>query len=210
MPLPKPDDAKLLLVEDADDEHVICHLYQRAGNAVDFSVNAKGGIQEVIQSIRNEALVSGRISLGVVVDANDKLEARWQEIRNQFISVGIRLPPHPTADGTVVKPELARSGLPKVGVWLMPDNSSDGELEDFLSGLVPPDDPIWPLARTYIYDAFEQLVPRQPKRSKAEVHAWLAGKNSGLPMGLSVRMGLFDDGAPTAQAFLVWLREVFG
>lgn len=196
----------MLLVEGNDDEHVICHLYQRAGYDVDFGVTAAGSVQQVIQSIRTQALVPDRMSLGVVVDANDEGTARWQEISNQFGSVGIQLPPQSAAGGTVVQ---AQSGLPRVGVWLMPDNSSGGELEDFLSGLVPSGDPIWPLAQSYVGDAFELLPEDRPKRSKAEVHAWLAGKNGGLPMGLSISMGLFDPGDPTAQSFLTWLQRVF-
>ena len=105
----------------------------------------------------------------------------------------------------------ASSGFPRVGIWLMPDNSSGGELEDFLSGLVPSGDTIWPLAQGYVDDAFKQVLPRErPKKPKAEIHAWLAGKNGGLPMGRSVGMGLFDDDGPTAQTFLAWLRDVFG
>ena len=211
MPLPPSDPEKLLLVEGSDDEHVICHLYHRAGYNVNFGVRAEGSVQQVIQSIRNQVRVSGRMSLGVVVDANDKLDARWQQIMNEFNSVGIQLPPQPTAGGTVVQPQSFRSGLPRVGVWLMPDNSSGGELEDFLSGLVPTGDLIWSLAQTYVGDAFEQIPTQEhPKRLKAEIHAWLAGKNGGLPMGRSVGMGLFDVGDPTAQTFVAWLRKVFG
>lgn len=201
----------MLLVEGSDDEHVICHLYQRAGYDVDFGVRAEGSVQQVIQSIRNQVRVSGRMSLGVVVDANDELEARWQEISKQFNSVGIQLPPQPTAGGMVLQSESAHRGLPLVGVWIMPDNSSGGELEDFLIGLVPSGDLVWPLAQAYVGEAFEHISPgERPKRLKAEIHAWLAGKNGGLPMGLSVGMGLFDVGDPTAQAFVAWLREVFG
>lgn len=206
MPSPPSNREKLLVVEGPDDEHVIWHLYKRAGYHVDFDVEAKGSVEQVVQSIRVEANVSGRRSLGVVVDANDKLAARWRDISNEFSSVGIQLPPHPEASGTVVQ---APSGLPRVGVWLMPDNSSAGELEDFLSGIVPSGDPIWPLAQSYVGDAFKLLPGGRPKRSKAEIHAWLAGKNGGLPMGLSVKTGLFDPGVPTAQTFLAWLQSVF-
>ena len=209
MTVPPSDVERLLLVEGPDDEHVICHLYQRAGFAVDFAVKAKGSVEQVVRNIRNEALAPGRVSLGIVVDANDKLSVRWRDIRNELNRAGIQLPQQPTADGTVIEPPDSR--LPRVGVWLMPDNSAGGELEDLLSGLVPPGDPIWPLARSYVGDVFEQLpVSERPKRAKAEVHAWLAGKNGGLPMGLSVKAGLFNHGGPVAQRFLAWLRNVLG
>ena len=208
MPVPPSEVEKLLLVEGPDDEHVICHLYQRAGLTVDFGVKAKGSVERVVRSIRNEALAPGRTALGIVVDANDKLPIRWQNISDELGRAGISLPSQPMIDGTVV--EQPHSGLPRVGVWLMPDNSNAGELEDLLSGLVPSGDPIWPLAQSYVGDVFEQLPVRErPKRSKAEVHAWLAGKNGGLPMGLSVKAGIFNHGSPVAQRFLAWLRDVF-
>ncbi len=172
-------------------------------------METKNSVEQVIRSIRNEVRAPGRMSLGIVVDANDKLLVRWQEISNQLSSVGIRLPPQPATGGAVVPP--ARSGLPRVGVWLMPDNSSGGEFEDFLSGLVRSGDLVWPLAQAYVGDAFEQLLPpERPKLAKAGVHAWLAAKNGGLPMGLSVKMGFFNQSDPTAQAFLTWLQSVFG
>ena len=92
----------------------------------------------------------------------------------------------------------------------MPDNSSAGELEDFLGGLVPSADVVWPLAQTYVRDVFQRLPAQQrPKQAKAEIHAWLAGKNGGLPMGRSVSMGLFNQSDPAAQTFLIWLQDVF-
>lgn len=208
MPLPPSKVEKLLLVEGSDDGHVTCHLYDRAGHDVDFGVEVKGDVEQVIRSIRNEARVSGRESLGIVVDANDQLLVRWQDISAELNSVGIQLPPQPVAGGAVVQP--AQSGLPRVGVWLMPDNARAGELEDFLSGLVRPGDLVWPLTLSYVDDVHD-VVPQSdlPKRSKSEVHAWLAAKNGGLPMGTSVGMGLFDIADPAAQTFLSWLQAVF-
>lgn len=208
MPVPPSDVEKLLLVEGPDDEHVICHLYQRAGFTVDFGVKAKGSVGQVVRNIRNEALAPGRASLGIVVDANDKLSVRWRDIGNELSRAGIQLPGQPETDGTVIEPPHSR--LPRVGVWLMPDNSTGGELEDLLSRLVPSGDPVWPLAQSYVDEVLDQLPAKeQPKRAKAEVHAWLAGKNGGLPMGLSVKAGLFNHHGPAARAFLDWLQRLF-
>ena len=43
-----------------------------------------------------------------------------------------------------------RPSQPRVGIWLMPDNASTGELEDFVMQLIPEDDSVWPLSKQYI------------------------------------------------------------
>ena len=53
----------------------------------------------------------------------------------------------PDRDGTII---LETEDLPRVGVWLMPDNESAGELEDFVARMIPGDDPVWPLSESYI------------------------------------------------------------
>ena len=42
------------------------------------------------------------------------------------------------------------AGQPSIGVWLMPDNQSTGELEDFVAQMIPPGDPVWPRSEYYI------------------------------------------------------------
>lgn len=206
MPSSPSAPVKLLLVEGSDDKHVIQHLCRSTNPNVSFDVRANGGVDGVIQSIRNEVRVPDRLSLGIVVDANSQLLARWHDIDKELRSVKIYLPQQPVAAGTVVQ----TNGLPRVGVWLMPDNVNAGELEDFLSHLVPPRDVVWPLAQTYVDNAFAQLAANQrPKRAKAQIHAWLAATNGGLPMGLSVKMGLFNSNAGQAPSFLAWLAQVF-
>lgn len=207
MPSP-PAPEKLLLVEGEDDKHVILHLCQRAGLAVGFDIAVKGDVDAVLRSIRNEARSPGRESLGIVVDANNQLAGRWQSISSRFDSVGIRLPSQPSSQGTVVP--SAGSGIPRVGAWLMPDNTHRGELEDFLRKLVPRQDGVWPLARSYVQQARQAMSSqRPPKRAKAEIHAWLAAVTGGMPMGRSVGTGAFNVNYSAAKKLLRWLEDVF-
>lgn len=41
-------------------------------------------------------------------------------------------------------------GQPRVWVYLMPDNASTGELEDFVMQMIPEGDPVWPRFKRYI------------------------------------------------------------
>lgn len=61
----------------------------------------------------------------------------------------------------------------------MPDNREPGELEDFTQRLIPDHDPVWPLARDYVAGIPESNRKFRPgKVSRAEVHAWLATRES--------------------------------
>lgn len=64
-------------------------------------------------------------AVGVVVDANDKgVDNRVEAFQNRY--KGIReLPKH-------VKPGVVIPGKPRIGVWVAPDNKSNGKMDDLL------------------------------------------------------------------------------
>ena len=133
-------------MEGPDDLHVVRHLRQYHHPVPGFDIVEKGGFDELAASIPVEVKVPGRIALGIVVDADEDREARWRSITGRLLSAGIQAPRAIEPSGTIIE------GSPRVGIWLMPDNQSEGELEDFVAGLVPDSDPVWPLATTYIRD----------------------------------------------------------
>lgn len=195
----------MLVVEGADDEHVIRHLCEQSPGELAFDVAQIGGIGNLSAEVEAHAKVVGRSSLGVVVDANADLAARWQSIRDAFGRAQVELPAQPDGQGTVVQSETA--GVPRVGVWLMPDNQNPGELEDFLAQIIPAGDAVWPLARHYVQQV--ESIEELSKPAKARIHAWLAVRTEGGRMGTSIRTGAFDLQQGAAQSFLTWLHRVF-
>ena len=146
-PLSEPTD-RLLLVEGPDDQHVVRHLWERRyRRGVSFQFAPRGGVDGVTESIRDEARVLGRQALGILVDANNDPTTRWQSIFDRLASVGIQAPATPDANGTII---AATDDTPRIGIWLMPDNQSLGELEDFVAEMIPDNDPVWPLSQDYI------------------------------------------------------------
>ncbi len=92
----------------------------------------------------------------------------------------------------------------------MPDNTSTGELEDFVAQMIPEDDAVWPLARQYI-----QGIPKERRRftakkmRKAEVYAWLATRKEPGPMGAAIgKRDLSTDGQ-LCRKFSQWLGRLF-
>ena len=197
--------SRLLLVEGQDDYHVVQHLRKTQPDMPDFDIKDKEGFSKLKASISPEIKVAERTALGILVDANDDFNARWQAISDHLRQANVDPPTHATPTGTVIE------GRPRVGVWLMPDNRSAGELEDFILRLMPAGDAIWPRARRYIDD-----IPAADRKFatgktlRAEIHAWLATRAAPRKMGGAIGAGDLNTTDPPASQFVGWLRQLFG
>ena len=194
----------VLLVEGLDDKHVVRHLSDCQEEMPNICIFDKDGIEGLLEDIGLELRVPGRRALGIVVDANEDVNARWSSVANRLREEDIEVPDYPGAEGTII------NGSPRVGIWLMPDNSSSGELEDFVAEMVPDDDPIWPRARRYI-DCIPEADRKftEKKIQRARIHAWLAAREDPRRMGAAI--GAHDlrvDGA-LSTTFAEWLRQLF-
>jgi hypothetical protein len=84
--------------------------------------------------------------------------------------------------------------LPTIGIWLMPDNSTPGALEQFARLLVPGSDKLWPEAETVVQHikSIEQRF-RMTYEMKATLHTWLAWqKEPGKPIGQAMIKHFLD------------------
>ena len=196
--------SRLLLVEGVDDKHVVRHICGRQRDMPDFCIRETDGFSNLAAAISPEIKAPGRTALGIVVDANDDLSARWQTIGDHMRRAEVNPPTRTAPAGTLVE------GRPRVGIWLMPDNQSTGELEDFIERLMPDGDPVWPRARSYIED-----IPAADRRFatgkilRARIHAWLATRAEPRKMGAAIGFGDLNATAPLAGQFVDWLRRLF-
>ena len=121
----------------------------------------------------------------------------------------IQLPLNPDPNGTII-PEDPAIGSPRIGVWVMPDNVSTGELEDFVRHMIPTGDPVWPRAEDYIDE-----IPADARRfdddtiTKNQIHAWLAARKFPGLIGVAIREGDLAVNNPLSQTFLRWLSRLF-
>ena len=170
-----------------------------------FDILEKKGFQNLMQAIGPEVKVSGRIAIGILADANDDPDARWDKIVDKLRRAGVEPPNGPRPAGSVI------DGRPRAGIWLMPDNASKGELEDFVEKLIPEDDPVWPLAERYVSGIPHDARKFKPgKILRARIHAWLATRAEPRKMGAAIGIGDLDATAPLAKTFAEWLQAVFG
>ena len=195
---------QVLLVEGVDDEHVVRHLCQRHKHMPPFDILNKNGFSKLKLAIGPEIKVSGRAALGILVDANRHPTGRWQEIAHQLQKVGVKPPAQMVRNGTIV------GNMPRVGIWLMPDNESAGQLEDFIERLMPAHDPVWPRAQRYIDSiptAERKFAP--DKILRAKIHGWLAAREEPRKMGSAIGVGDLDAMAPFAKQLIDWLQQLF-
>lgn len=124
---------------------------------------------------------------------------------DRFAEEGISIPSQPTYAGTVLY-----ENHPRIGIWLMPDNRSLGELEDFIQAMIPQNDPAWICADEYI-----RCIPDEQQRFKegkllrAKVHSWLATREIPGRPGAAIRAGDLRTDGELAQTFVGWLHRLF-
>ena len=200
----------ILLVEGQHDEHMASHFWCSRNSYVEslpFKVIDKKGYSSLLDSIKSEVNVSERKVLGIIIDANASLNVRWNAVVTKLQKEGIKVPCSPKVTGTII-PETIRS--PRIGIWLMPDNASPGELEDFVTEMIPDEEPVWPLSEHYI-DSIPKLDRKFPKNKilRTKVHAWLATRKKPGQMGLAIRHKDLDVTGPLSTAFADLLQELF-
>ncbi|MCE2558150.1 MAG: hypothetical protein J4F98_05890 [Acidobacteria bacterium] len=197
---------QILLVEGEDDEHVVEHLYRKVhGAEPPFEIVNKMGYSKLLKGLPLDLKRSGLRTLGILADANDDLETRWRELVAAAEEEDVRLPDEPSPSGTLVEGDI------RVGVWLMPNNVSTGELEDFARELVPCADRVWPLAEKYIAGIPEaDRKFSAGKTSKANLYAWLASRKHPQRIGAAIGAGDLEVGTPLAKQFTQWLNDLFG
>lgn len=211
--MPAGNNKAQLLVEGKNDRHVIWALCQQYEVEKTFSVEIpssdNGGIDALLDSIPVRLKISDLRALGIVLDANQNLNGRWQAIKHRLTEIGYTaFPQGPVPDGTIIDVP----NKPKVGIWLMPDNQLPGMLEDFVAHLIPADHDLVPKAKRILQEIEEQNLNKYPlaHHPKAFIHTWLAWqKIPGQPMGQAITAQVLNHNKPLANNFVSWLRELF-
>lgn len=171
----------------------------------EFCIIDKKSITELLRAIEADVLAPGRTAVGILVDADEYPTRRWQAVADRLRRAGITAPSVPDPTGTII------DGNPCVGVWMMPDNKSSGELEYLVAGMIPAGDVVWPLSEAYIASIpSEARKFTEGKILRAKVHAWLATREEPRKMGAAIGARDLNAGAPAAVQLVDWLRRLFG
>jgi hypothetical protein len=202
-------DPLLLVVEGQDDKHVIWAILERHNFAPEFAIQDEGGYESLHQRHSRRLKPGSDLErIGIVVDADANILARWQSIRSVLDRAGYAgAPDQPDPAGTVIGHDI----LPRVGVWIMPNNVLPGMLEDYLAFLVPTGDGL--LQR--VSESLDGIPPEERRfadahRPKALIHTWLAWQaEPGKPLGQAITARYLDADNPHVAVFLAWLTRLF-
>ena len=100
--------------------------------------------------------------------------------------------------------------LPDIGLWVMPNNNSDGMLEDWLKACVHNNE------QTLFNHAQTVVAALEPKKfkpihqTKAEVASWLAWQDEpGHGLYQAQRGGLLDESKPLYNQLITWLTKIY-
>lgn len=211
----------LLLVEGDDDAHAIRNLlYQHdisaafvyeADSSHDIAIKQVESVEDFPPSIRNELKVGPDLSaLGVVADADQSAGDEWKSLWNALHAYdenGSR--PSLASDGWTGEVPTVEHDMIPAGAWIMPDNGSEGALEEFAMELVPEGDDLWSYSETVIAELPERRFDDKDE-GKAHIHTWLAWQDTPRePIGRAINQGVLETEEPLARHFVDWVRRLF-
>lgn len=204
---------KILLVEGPNDREVIYRIenayslrdicFVKVAGSVD---NAKKTFDLYINENASKVNV-----LGLVLDADQSTTNRWNSIRNMLLATGnydipIMLP----QEGLLLSPP--NENCPKVGVWIMPNNKTEGMLEDFLLTLTNSNDPLLEFVDITLDELKHRGLQRfaDVHKSKARAHTYLSlQEEPGCTLATAIEKNYFDSNSELVVAFAEWMKRLF-
>jgi hypothetical protein len=212
---------KQLIVEGQDDRQAVVELmrFHVPGWPKQGKVNAPviirlgGSVTEILAtgSLNLTLKTSPLKILGVMLDADGgtKPSARYDSFRNQCSEIFPNLPKHLPQDGLI-----ADNGEKKLGLWIMPDNTTEGGLEAFLQHFVPPEDrSLWNHAVASCIEAKKcGAKHKEPHHVvKANMYSFLSWQDPpGQSPGNAISRSVLNAHSPSAVPFLDWFRKLYG
>jgi hypothetical protein len=220
----KSESELLLLVEGLNDCHAVFQLMWLIYRADPvFGIYECGSDDKVLDSLASR-IVSTRPRqrvLGLILDADIEGLHPDQVIQSRLDQLAARVGtyyPLPTvfpAGGLILDPLASRpeaDRLPKLGVWLMPNNKAYGMFEDLLMGSLSGQ--VAAYTTTVVKQSKADGVARfkDVHLSKAVIRTYLAWQDPPdiQYLGLAIKRGAFENIEAACKQFVQWLEQLFG
>lgn len=213
---PPTHSPKRLVVEGNDDKQSVLSLARSRlqwSQSVEDSpvfIDIGGSAEEILKPAYLTALLKTRELriIGIMLDADDKPEGRYERIRNVCSEFFPALPKKMPDSGLIID----NAEQKRFGAWIMPDNSCKGDLEIFLRYLVPESsERVWEYAVECVKNAQAKGAPYHDSYiSKANLYTWLAWQNPpGQSPGVALTKKILDPTSENATPFVNWFRELY-
>ena len=173
-------------------------------------IHIGNGAEEILKDGVIALYLKGPVvkTLGIMLDADTKPKGRYQSIRHRCVQFFPKMPPDLPSDGLVIENDKQQ----RLGVWIMPDNASDGGLETFLKHLVPdPKGATWKHAEESVSTARKLGCSCADCHiEKANLYTWLAWQEPpGQSPGVSLTKKILDPQSTSAATFVAWFKRLY-
>lgn len=204
----------ILLVEGPHDASVITGLLHKHSVVIpDSKIVTCVGVDNLLAKLELYLKNSSAYDvIGVVVDADNSVGARWQQLRDRIQKTGKyacrKMPLH--EEGMIITPIDLEDA--KVGVWIMPDNKYQGTLENFLLDMIPQDDDLLEEVERELLHLENENRNRYKDnfRDKAKVHTYLSWEeNPGCSLNTAIVSHILNPNTELAKVFVGWLEKLF-
>lgn len=216
----------LLIVEGTDDRYFINQILLRYGfrkslqaDQKDFIVDRAGdpeenairihecnGFKNISRALKMELQPETLDGVAITADMDLHGDRRWDSLRRTLATQHYSdLPPELPHQGLI----HSQAEMPSLGVWLMPDNTSEGMMETF-AGLVPAEDACWVHARGTVASLPETARRFDVDRclDKASLHTWLAWQEEpGCRTRVAVARNLLRTDTAPAVSLIGWIER---
>jgi len=209
----KEKNNSILLVEGKDDQHVIWSLLEHYNVPEVFSVIDCDGIENLLRDLSLRLTTPTMYKcIGVVMDADVNIQSRYDAFcsilakTGKYDLVGLSL----AENGTIIKSH--DDDYPTFGLWLMPNNRSNGMLEDFVMTLADENDVLMDESDAVLKSLESRSLNKYAPvhRSKAKIHTYLAWQEEpGKPMGLAITAKVLHAESASANVFVEWIKHLF-
>lgn len=207
----------ILLVEGKEDLLTIPYLIESHGISWDSDarrapiwIEQYEGYSNLLQPdvIYTELQSSGLQALGIMIDADEDLANRWQQLRMACLPYISALPNQIPDTGLICN---ASSGT-RFGAWIMPNNQSCGMLETFLSYMIPESgEALWQYSQEVVQEAKKRgALFIDNHLDKANIYTWLAWqKPPGQPFSYALKDRILDPQHSKSQSFVNWFKRLY-
>ncbi len=219
----KSENELLLLVEGVNDCHAVFQLmWLIQGADPVFGIHECGNDDKVLISLAARVVSSRpkQKGLGLILDADiegvapeDVVGARLQQMAAR-VGTYYPLPTLFPDEGLVLDPIASRPDadrLPKLGVWLMPNNKAWGMFEDLLMRSLS--DYATDYTTKVVQQARQDGVAKYKDAhlSKAVIRTYMAWQNPDVQyLGIAIQTGVFEKIEAECKQFVEWLERLFG
>jgi hypothetical protein len=220
----KSESERLLLVEGINDCHAVFQLMWLVYGADPvFGIHECGSDDQVLDSLASR-IVSSRPKqkvLGLILDSDIEGVRPEQVIQSRLDQLAARagtyypVPDVFPGEGLIVDPLASRpeaDRLPRLGVWLMPNNRAYGMFEDLLMGCLSDEASSYTAAVVKKSKADGVARFRDVHFSKAVIRTYMAWQDPPdvQYLGLAIKRGAFEKIEIECKQFVGWLERLFG